>query len=79
MLLHLYTISPKKSAPTQRERNGRASSRSDGHTAALRERSREAAARVRDAEEFELEGLMSEDELLGSPESPPAKQTQLVN
>ncbi|KAH0538755.1 hypothetical protein FGG08_004709 [Glutinoglossum americanum] len=75
MLLHLYAINPKKDAPTKQER---ASSRSGGR-AVSRERSREAAARVRDAEEFELEGLMSEDELLDSPGSPPAKQTQLVS
>ena len=76
MLLHLYAISPKGQTPAKHEGIGRLLTRP---ASAPRERSRDADARVRDAEEFELEGLMSEDELLATPESPPAKQTQLVS
>ncbi|KAI9766802.1 MAG: hypothetical protein M1840_006277 [Geoglossum simile] len=76
MLIHLCAANPRDKAPTRHERTGRPLTRP---VSAPRERSQEAAARVRDAEEFELEGLMSEDELLATPESPPAKQTQLVS
>jgi hypothetical protein len=76
MLLHLYAINPRDKAPAKHERTGRSLTRS---VSAPRGRSRDADAQVRDAEEFELEGLMSEDELLATPESPPAKQTQLVS
>ncbi|KAI9786834.1 MAG: hypothetical protein M1839_005065 [Geoglossum umbratile] len=75
MLLHLYAVNPKDNTSSKHERTGRSSSRP---VAISRERSRDAAERVRDAEEFELEALMSEDELLATPESPPGKQTQTV-
>ena len=59
MLLHLYAIN--SSPPTPPKDTDFAPRRMNGHTRATDSR------QIRDAEEFELEGLMSEDE---SPESP---------
>ncbi len=56
MLLHLYAVN---SVPAVPPKDDEAPARLNGHSRADRQ--------IRDAEEFELEGLMSEDE---SPESP---------
>jgi hypothetical protein len=67
MLIHLYAVSTwgetSKEDPEAPRTNGLA----NGHTRAVDHR------RVRDAEEFELAGLMSDDE---DPESPVTAKTR---
>jgi len=61
MLLHLYAVNSSPAVPPKDiEEEPTRAPRMNGHT-------RTASRQVRDAEEFELEGLMSEDE---APESP---------
>ncbi|KAF4631639.1 hypothetical protein G7Y89_g6500 [Cudoniella acicularis] len=61
MLLHLYSINSAPAVPPKDSEEGETTSRINGHTRATD------ARQVRDAEEFELEGLMSDDEGLESP------------
>jgi hypothetical protein len=60
MLLHLYAVNSVPPVPPKDDEPARAP-RMNGHTRATDSR------QIRDAEEFELEGLMSDDD---SPESP---------
>lgn len=61
MLLHLYAVNSSPPVPPKDIERPERLSRTNGHTIGTESR------QIRDAEEFELEGLMSEDE---SPESP---------
>jgi hypothetical protein len=61
MLLHLYAVNSSPPVPPKDVERPERMPRMNGHTRAADSR------QIRDAEEFELEGLMSEDE---SPESP---------
>jgi hypothetical protein len=61
MLLHLYAVNSSPPVPPKDHEDAPRVPRINGHTRATDSR------QIRDAEEFELEGLMSEDE---SPESP---------
>jgi hypothetical protein len=61
MLLHLYAVNSVPPVPPKDDERQERIPRMNGHT-------RQTASRqIRDAEEFELEGLMSDDE---GPESP---------
>jgi hypothetical protein len=61
MLLHLYAVNSSPPVPPKDQESSERLPRVNGHTRGTDSR------QIRDAEEFELEGLMSEDE---SPESP---------
>ena len=61
MLLHLYATNTAPPTPPKDIERPERLPRANGHTRGTDSR------QIRDAEEFELEGLMSEDE---SPESP---------
>jgi len=61
MLLHLYAVNSSPPVPPKDVERPEGMPRMNGHARATDSR------QIRDAEEFELEGLMSEDE---SPESP---------
>jgi len=61
MLLHLYAVNSSPPVPPKDVERPERLPRMNGHTRATDSR------QIRDAEEFELEGLMSEDD---SPESP---------
>ena len=61
MLLHLYAVTSSPPVPPKDTDRSARLPRVNGHTRGTDSR------QIRDAEEFELEGLMSED---GSPESP---------
>ena len=61
MLLHLYAVNSSPPVPPKDTERPEQLPRMNGHTRGTDSR------QIRDAEEFELEGLMSEDE---SPESP---------
>jgi hypothetical protein len=61
MLIHLYSVNASPAVPPKDVERPARFPRANGHARATDSR------QVRDAEEFELEGLMSEDD---SPESP---------
>ena len=65
MLLHLYAVHEMPAAPIKLDDHAPLS---NGHAA---------RQQVRDAEEFELEGLMSEDDSVDSPRAP-HKRTEHV-
>lgn len=61
MLLHLYAVNSAPAVPPKDNEEAERIPRMNGHTRGTDSR------QIRDAEEFELEGLMSDDE---NPESP---------
>lgn len=60
MLLHLYAVNSAPVVPAKDEESTGRLPRLNGHTTAD-------GRQIRDAEEFELEGLMSDDDGLDSP------------
>jgi hypothetical protein len=76
MLLHLYAVHEMPSLPIKLEDHHHHHNHnlSNGHA---RQHQHQQQDRVRDAEEFELEGLMSEDDSVDSPQAP-HKRTEHV-
>ena len=61
MLLHLYSVNSAPNVPAKDVERHERSARMNGHARNTDSR------QIRDAEEFELAGLMSDDEHVGSP------------